>query len=176
MPTRLWFMLPLLPITAISLGVESVVEQQARATIGLAEWEISTPGGHHIAYIDPLKEKYGVSLRSKTEADLIYVDQIQWWQYYPGLVVGVSAKRVFIFDEVTSRVDYFLSEVELEQELNRRQLQQPVSKRYTPQDGWNEAWLPVIQARCAEVQANPPSEADLESIGRYCDQMRSLGE
>lgn len=171
----LWLVLPLLPITVVAPEVFSVLKQPARATVGLAEWEIITPGGDRISYLDPLKEQHGVSLRSGTTDSLIYIDQIQWWQYYPGLVVGSARRGVFLFDEATSRVTYFKSEAQLKTELNRRQLKTPLSQRYRPQDGWNEVWLPIFQARCQEFMANPPPQAELsesirEEIRQYCDQ------
>ena len=155
----------------------------AFATAGLAEWEISTPGGNLISHIDPLKDRYGTCLR-KADAQpgvvlddpaRVYADQLEWWQYYPGYVAGKARRGLFIFEESSRAVRYFKNERDLADELTRRKVGKPSSQRKTPADGWNEAWLPVIRARCAQLtkdasSTGDTSEAAREAIRKYCDQ------
>lgn len=177
-PVILWLLLQIMPSIALISVALNIPEEPVQASIGLAEWEVTTPGGHRISSIDPIKEEHGISLRAKSDDTKIYIDQIQWWQYYPGLVVGAARQGSFLFDEVTNRVTYFKSEAELKLELTRRQLKTPLSKRYTPQDGWNEAWLPIMKARCQEFITNPRaqsqmSESERDRIRQYCDEVKS---
>jgi hypothetical protein len=155
------------------------------ATAGMAEWEIATPGGHRISHIDPLKERYGTCLRKADDTPgivvddpaRVYVEQLQWWQYYPGYVVGKARDKLFLFEESTHAVHYFGTEGELALEIKRRGLGRPVSQRKTPADGWKEAWLPMIRERCAQFDkggssAGEVSESVRAAMRSYCDQVR----
>ena len=172
-------------LTVVTLGAAMLCAAPAvHATAGLAEWEVATPGGHRISHIDPLKEHYGTCLRradaqpgviSNTPSE-IYVDHLEWWRYYPGHVVGKAAKGFFVFQEATERVDYFTTEGGLSKALAGRKLGKPSSERRTPADGWNEAWLPVLRARCKEVQGTMNSDSAVpetvrKQMNEYCRQL-----
>ncbi len=68
----------------------------APATPGFAEWEITTPGGHLISHIDPLKSRYGTCLRKPDATpglvydrpEDVYVAHIEWWAYHRDHVSG----------------------------------------------------------------------------------------
>ena len=160
-------------------------DRVAFATAGIAEWEVSTPGGNLISHIDPLKERYGTCLRKaddqpglvRDDPARIYVDHLEWWQFYRHHVTGLGRRGAFLFDESTAHTKYFTSEQELLGEIKRRNLGKPVSERRTPADGWNEAWLPVIRERCRQLTTQTradaaSSEADKEAIRKYCAQVR----
>ena len=156
----------------------------AFATAGVAEWEITTPGGNRISHIDPLKERYGTCLRKADDQPgvivddpaRIYVDHVEWWQYYPQHVLGQARQGFFIFDESLSRAEYFKSEQEFLREIEHRKLGHPVSQRRTPADGWNEAWAPAIRERCTQLAKEAPekgiSDAASEALRKYCDQVK----
>jgi len=158
---------------------------RAFATVGLAEWEVATPGGHRISHIDPLKERHGTCLRradqrpgliSNDPAD-VFVDHVEWWTYYSGFVIGQARNGFFVFDEATAAVDHFTTEQELQQQIARRKLGTPLSTRNTAQDGWNETWFPVLRERCAtmtgdNVGAAGMSQSVREAMASYC---RRLG-
>jgi hypothetical protein len=73
------------------------------ATAGLAEWEITTPGGHLISHIDPLRA-HGTCLRKRDgdprphqeQTDRILVPGLEWWTHYVGTVAG-RARGPFFF-------------------------------------------------------------------------------
>ena len=75
---------------------------RAFATVGFAEWEVATPGGHRISHIDPLKERHGTCLRradqqpgliSSDPAD-VFVNHVEWWTYCGfGWLQGMLASR-----------------------------------------------------------------------------------
>ena len=172
-------------LTVVTLGAAMLCAAPGvHATAGLAEWEVATPGGHRISHIDPLKEHYGTCLRradaqagviSNTPSE-IYVAHLEWWRYYPGHVVGKAAKGFFVFQEATERVDYFTTEGGLSKALAGRKLGKPSSERRTPADGWNEAWLPVLRARCKEVQGTMNSDSAVpetvrKQMNEYCRQL-----
>ncbi len=174
--------LQLLPL-AVVLAWTLQPQRVAFATAGAAEWEIATPGGNRISHIDRLKERYGTCLR---QADAqpgviiddpahIYVDHLEWWQYYPRHVLGKASQGFFLFDEALPRAEYFKSEPELLREIEHRKLGPPVSQRRTPADGWNEAWMPAIRERCVQLLAKETPEEGMsdtvrEALRKYCDQ------
>src|SRR2546425_3159525 len=84
--------------------------QPATGAVGLAEWEIETPGGHRISHVDPLKARFGTCLRRAGDMADVYADHLEWWTYHPGHVVGKAAKGYFLFDERSRRIEYFPSE------------------------------------------------------------------
>ena len=126
----------------------------AWATIGMAEWEIETPGGNRISHVDPLKEIHGTCLRGAAggaDGDAVHVARLEWWIYYRGYVVGKSAKGYFIFDEVQARVENFGSESELRTAVTRRRLGPPASRRLEPRDGWKQVWDPLFRDQCRKL-------------------------
>ena len=165
-----------------ALGFVFLADQAAFATAGMAEWEITTPGGNRISHIDPLKERHGTCFRKADEtAGLvlddparIYVEELEWWQYYPGHVVGKGRGGLFVLDETTHAVRYLKTEAELGAEVGRQHLGQPISSRKTPADGWNEAWVPAIRERCKQLEtdgAGNLSEELKAAMRTYCDQV-----
>ena len=91
--------------------------------------------------------------------------QLEWWQYYPGHVVGKGRGGLFVFNEATHAVRYFKTEAELRSVVTRERLGQPISPRKTPADGWNEAWMPLTASaagnsrRIVAAPATPPKRS-----------------
>jgi hypothetical protein len=183
---RYSFLRFLLPAVAVSLAASFALltERRAFATAGLAEWEVATPGGNRISHIDPLKERYGTCLRKADDQpgmvlddpSRVYADQLEWWQYYPRHVLGKARQGWFIFDESTARLEYFKSEQDLTHDIDHRKLGKPLSRRMTPADGWNEAWMPAIRDRCTQVSQDARADGELsdsvrQALRKYCDQM-----
>ena len=170
-------------VALLAAGFAILPDRPALATAGIAEWEIVTPGGNWISHIDPLKERHGTCLRKADDTPgvvvydpaRVYVEQLEWWQYYSRYVVGKAGDKLFVFEESTHTVHYFITENELDGEIKRKGLGQPVSERKTPADGWNEAWMPTIRERCAQFEkggsgAGEASESVRAAMRRYCDQ------
>ena len=156
----------------------------AFAAVGLAEWEITTPGGHRISHIDPLKASQGTCLRRadrqpgiiEQRADDIFVSHLEWWMYYSGVVVGQARDGFFLFDEAGASVERVPTEARLRERIAQRHLGQPQSKRMTPEDGWNEAWMPLLRQRCAALTAGGADVGDAsarEAITKYCAKLNS---
>lgn len=156
----------------------------AFATAGMAEWEITTPGGNRISHVDPLKARHGTCLRKADDSAglvldqpaRIYVEDLEWWQFHPGHVVGKGRGGWFLFDETTRAVRYFATEAELAREVNRAKLGLPTSGRKTPADGWDEAWMPGLRERCRQFEkdgggAGGLSEEVKAAMRTYCDRL-----
>jgi hypothetical protein len=164
----------------LALAIGLAVPATGFATAGLAEWEIRTPGGNVISHIDPLKARYGDCLRKPDDtAGLIsdrpqdvFVSHLEWWQYYPGHVVGKGRGGYFVFAEASRAVTFVPTESRLADEIRRRGLAAPLSARLTAADGWNEAWLPLYRDRCAKLAAGDPAFATLGEPERQA--MRAL--
>ncbi|MBM0744944.1 hypothetical protein JOY44_25835 (plasmid) [Phormidium sp. CLA17] len=141
--------------------------QSSRASIGLAEWQVSTPGGNLILHADGWKETYGDCLKAD-DADVtlppsqhgqVYVSHLRRWQYYQGYIAGESQTGFFLFNEVSKQVTAFGNELALSQEIADKKLGKPKSNWLTSQDGWTEAWFPeMIWQPCKELLS--------QSIGR----------
>jgi hypothetical protein len=168
----------------VAIALLLLAYQTVFATAGLAEWEIATPGGNRISHIDPLKKRHGTCLRKADdttglvldEPARIYVEELEWWQYYPGHVVGKGRGGLFVFNEATHAVRYFKTEADLRSVVTRERLGQPISPRKTPADGWNEAWMPLIRERCRQFEKDSggtshTSEEVKAAMRRYCDQV-----
>src|SRR5437667_9360012 len=105
----------------LTIAVMALAAGSAFAAVGLAEWEITTPGGNRISHIDPLKERYGTCLRRadqrpglvSTDPAAIYVDHLEWWTYYTGFVVGRGSTGFLSFDAATAAVDAFTAGPEM---------------------------------------------------------------
>ncbi len=86
----------------LALALIALAVGPAFATVGLAEWEVATPGGHRISRIDPLTERHGTCLRradqqpgliSSDPAD-VFVNHVEWWTYCGfGWLQGMLASR-----------------------------------------------------------------------------------
>ena len=127
----------------------------ARATAGLAEWEVYTPGGHVVSHSDVFKDQHGTCLRSDAQADRaqaqIFVSRLERWRYYPGLVAGQDERGYFVFDERTERVERAATESDLQGLLRARGVAEADSGWLTPDDGWQEAWFPFMVWRPCKV-------------------------
>jgi hypothetical protein len=120
----------------------------ARATVGLAEWEVDTPGGNHISHIDPWIAEHGTCLRS---GERIFVSHIDWWQLYRGKVVTHTPAGVYVFDERTKQVE-LLAAPAVERSLHA--LGKPLGRRMTPQDGYDGQWRSICASDAGKRPAN----------------------
>src|SRR5262245_53330259 len=159
------------------VAVSAMSGRPALATVGLAEWEVSTPGGHLVSHVGPLKERFGTCLRKlDTGAGGVYADHLEWWMYYSDHVVGKGRSGYFLFNEPSGRLELFPSEASLFSQVTSRRLGAPSSKRLTPEDGWRDTWLPVYRAACVRFRADgPPSGVDPATHQRMKDVVASLG-
>lgn len=133
--------------------VALVGTQPVQASIGFAEWEITTPGGNYIGKSD-LYPVCGTCLVSRPASDsptnsTIHASQVRWWRYYPGYITGQADKGYFLFDERSKAILYVKTDAALTQLLNDRHLN-PVSKVLTPQDGWEQTWKPILDEMCRQ--------------------------
>jgi hypothetical protein len=139
----------LLVVVFVSLGV-----REARGTVGMAEWDLKTPGTNVICHSDPFIERYGTCLRpaDKTPGanETVYVAQIDWWQYFKGHVVGKAQRGFFVFNESTRAVRYFDTEEKVQAEIKK--LGGPLTRRLTPQDGWMLTWAPVMRQQLEKLK------------------------
>jgi hypothetical protein len=123
----------------------------ARATAGMAEWDLPSPGSNVVCHSDPFIAQHGTCLRpaDKTSGVIadqtVFVAQIEWWQYFPGYVVGKAQKGFFVFNEASKAVVFCESEEALTGRLKTLALAQPLTRRLTPQDGWQLTWAPVMR-------------------------------
>jgi hypothetical protein len=111
---------------------------QAVATIGLAEWQVTTPGGNRIVHLDPLKDRYGTCLVGgdgedgrPLESAQVHVAQIRWWQYYRTYVAGEARSGYFLFDEISRSVDWYDSIEALRTHARQRSQGGPLSAPMT---------------------------------------------
>lgn len=121
------------------------------ATIGLAEWSVQTPGTNIVCHSDPYKESHGTCLRpsddqiAKNPSVTVYISDIEWWQYFPGRVIGKAAKGCFIFDESPKTVGFHTSEADLRARLTQLSAGKPTTRPLTPKDGWALNWGPLLR-------------------------------
>ncbi|HLK90231.1 MAG TPA: hypothetical protein VKZ18_10075 [Polyangia bacterium] len=125
---------------------------RAGATVGLAEWQIDTPGGHRITHGDAWMAEHGdCLLRRGDERPL--VSHLVRWRYYPGLVLGRTTTDSFLLDERTEALARFPDERAALAALRRRPpaARAPLSDWMTADDGWTEAWFPLlVWPRCRQ--------------------------
>jgi hypothetical protein len=123
---------------------------EVSASVGLAEWEIYTPGGHLIAHSDVWKEQHGDCLLRDGGAQPL-VSHLVRWRYYPGLVVGQTTSDFFLLDEKTETIARFRDQPTMEAVVRKRKPGPPSSDWLTASDGWNEAWFPqMVWPRCQQ--------------------------
>ena len=133
----------------------ALVLGRADATVGMAEWQIDTPGGHHLAHGDSWKAEHGDCLLGR-EGDRPLVSHVVRWRYYPGLVLGQTTTDWFLLDEKTEALARFDGEQEVEAALRKRTPKglPPLSGWMTAADGWTEAWFPLlVWPRCRQATA-----------------------
>jgi hypothetical protein len=137
----------------VAVGATALLDLgRAGATVGLAEWEIDTPGGHRIAHGDAWKVEHGDCLLSKDD-DRPLVSHLVRWRYYPGLVIGRTTTDWFLLDEKTEAITRFADERSAEAALRKRPPtgRPPMSDWMSASDGWTEAWFPVlVWPRCRQ--------------------------
>ena len=148
------------------------------ARVGLAEWEVETPGGHLVSYADPWVEQHGTCLRQRGGGNDpgILIDHVEWWQYYSDHVAGKAQGGYFLLHEPTHAVSRHASEAALQAALRQRGVGSAISGRLTPADGWRQAWQPLLEGRCRQAQAGgsaagglSPSEA--QAVRDLCRQL-----
>lgn len=124
--------------SALAICVSLLLTWQAQATIGMAEWQLETPGGNRILHLDPLKDRYGTCLIGGDGADgrplesaEVHVAHIRWWQYYRTYVAGETRSGFFLFDEVSRRVDWYDSIEAMRTHARQRSQGRPLSAPMT---------------------------------------------
>jgi hypothetical protein len=149
----------------------------AVARVGLAEWEIETPGGHLVSHADPWVEQHGTCLRQRGAGSDpgILVEHVEWWQYYPDYVAGRGQGGYFLLHEPTHALSRHPSEAALEAALRQRGVGAATSARLTPADGWQQAWRPVLESRCRQLQSGGASAglspSDAQAARELCRQL-----
>ncbi|PZV06842.1 MAG: hypothetical protein DCF22_23005 [Leptolyngbya sp.] len=147
-------------MTAALVFSLTLTPQSSRASIGLAEWQVSTPGGNLILHADGWKETYGDCLKADdsdatllpSQREQVYVSHLRRWRYYQGYIAGESQTGFFLFNEVSKQVTAFSHEQALSQAIADKGLGQPKSNWLTSQDGWAEAWFPeMVWQPCKEL-------------------------
>lgn len=149
---------PLTKVFAIALTSLWIALLPCHATIGLAEWSLQTPGTNIVCQSDPFKETHGTCLRPSDEQlakkpDVtVYVSHIEWWQYFPGRVIGKAAKGFFIFDEAPKTVVYHMAEADLRARLTQLSAGKPITRPLTPKDGWALNWVPFLRSNFEQMK------------------------
>jgi hypothetical protein len=137
----------------------------ALATIGLAEWEVRTPGTNIICHSDPFIATHDTCLRPPDDApgvtasETIYVSHIEWWQYFKGYVVGKAKKGFFVFDETTRKVTHHETEALWQTRLKELSLDTPLTRRILPADGWKISWAPILRQQIEERRKSAAYQA-----------------
>ena len=149
----------------LAIAIGCFYTDSAYATAGLAEWEITTPGGNSIAHIDPYIQEHGTCLLANGG---VVVSRLEWWNYYNGYVAGQTDTGFFLFNERTKQAQTFAKESELNIAVSALKLGNSTSKRLTAQDGWNQKWNAALRASC-----NPTAEFD-KGIETLSEPMRSM--
>jgi hypothetical protein len=133
-------------------------QNPARATVGLAEWEVTTPGTNLVCHSDPFLSEHGTCLRPSDKvrgapySGAVFVSHVEWWQYFPGYVAGQAKRGFFLFDEVKRLVAYHASEAALVADLKAKGLVAPLTRRLLPQDGWRLTWGGIFRQRWDEFR------------------------
>ncbi|MEB3178041.1 MAG: hypothetical protein VKL59_03225 [Nostocaceae cyanobacterium] len=93
------------------------------ATVGFAEWEISTPGGNKVGNNDSV----GANGRAIYNQEYqVYLDNIGDFGFADGFIIGESRKRkdkgFFLFNERTKKITYFSNKQQLCSQLKQQSL------------------------------------------------------
>lgn len=137
----------------------------AWATVGMAEWAVTTPGTNVICHADPFITQHGTCLRPADKApgvvvaDTVYVARIEWWQYFPGHVVGKAQKGFFVFNESSKTVVHSDTEAALKKQLKALAIGSPLTRRLTPQDGWQLTWGLAMRQRLEQLKKSEKYKA-----------------
>lgn len=135
-----------------------LVPNQGVATIGLAEWEVYTPGGNVISHSDAWQDLCGDGdcLRADTSdlnsERLVFVTDLKRWRFYNGYVIGETKNEYFIFHEASQEIKKYRTEQQFLDALEKAKLGEPKSSWLTRDDAWEEAWFPlVIWSPCQNI-------------------------
>lgn len=121
------------------------------AGVGMAEWDLKTPGTNVVCHTDPFIAQHGTCLRPAEKKpgviadETVYVSRIEWWQYFKGHVIGKAQRGFFVFNETSKAVGYVDTEAGLQARLQQLRLDQPLTRRLTSADGWQLVWAPVMR-------------------------------
>jgi hypothetical protein len=119
-------MLKILQYLLLALIILLLCGQVAGGTIGIAEWQESTPGGNKIGNNDGLPSKVGTAIYSDRDYSdsyyKVYVKNVQKYGFYNGAIAGKSAGGFFLFNEQTKNVTYFSSQQQLCFDIEQRKL------------------------------------------------------
>lgn len=136
----------------------SFMPNQGVATIGLAEWEVYTPGGNVISHSDAWQDLCGDGdcLRADTSdlnsERLVFVTDLKRWRFYNGYVIGETKNEYFIFHEASKEIKKYRTEKQFFDALEEAKLGEPKSSWLTKDDAWEEAWFPfIIWAPCQNI-------------------------
>lgn len=126
-----------------------LLPNKGAATIGLAEWQVYTPGGNEIgdsdAWIDLCGD--GICLRSDSNLNLeqlVFVSDLKRWRFYQDYVIGETKNDYFIFNEVSKEIKRYSTEKQFLDQLEKANLGEAKSPWLTAHDGWEEAWFPIV--------------------------------
>jgi len=135
-------------LLAVATAFVFWVTPPVSATIGLAEWSLSTPGSNIVCSSDPFKAEHGTCLRTPEKPGVeskVCVSHIEWWQYHPGYVAGKTEKEFFLFRERDLAVWFEKSEAALLDRIKQLGVKPASGRRLTPKDGWELVWLPLME-------------------------------
>ncbi len=110
----------------------------AQASVGLAEWEIATPGGNAISSRDPLKAEHGCALHDK-DGESVFVSHLETWRFHKGYVAGKDKVGYFLFREADGHIDRLSSMSLLVGLITQRKIGRATSRWMTPADGWKQS-------------------------------------
>ncbi len=103
----------------LSLLMLLLCVQVSGGSIGIAEWQESTPGGNKIGHNDSLPSNVGTAIYSDHHGnyddidDWVYVKYVHQYGFYDGAIAGSSQDRFFLFNEQTKKVVYFADQQQL---------------------------------------------------------------
>lgn len=131
-----------------------LVPNPGAATVGLAEWEVYTPGGNIISNSDSWQDLCGdgACLRADTSEQnsgfdrerSVFISDLERWRFYNESVVGKTKSEYFIFNEVSKKITKYGTEQQFLEALKAANLGEPKSPWLTKEDAWEEAWFPIL--------------------------------
>jgi len=154
----------------------------AMATVGMAEWDLKTPGTNVVCHTDPFIAQHGTCLRPADKKpgviadETVYVSHLEWWQYFKGQVIGKARRVFFVFHETSKAVGYFDTEAGLQARLKQLHLGPPLTRRLTPADGWQLTWAPVMRQGLERLKKSQEykqmSDAQKQAIEKQLEQYK----
>jgi hypothetical protein len=107
-------------ITLMFIMLLLCFQSAAWATIGIGEWENSTPGGNKIGNNDGLPSKVHTAIYK--DYSTIYVKNVQEYGFYTGAIIGKADQGFFLFNERTKEVNYFPNQEQLCSKVKEKNL------------------------------------------------------